>query len=104
LATKICQRSVERVRIVFSVPWLSSDDDVARDERRDQREEPDRAEQQPDERDSEAGSLDIAPNGTSSGPPLLDSRAMMKISGTSAAAPRPRYVRFWERSLRSSQR
>ncbi len=91
LATKICQRSVERVRIVFSVPWLSSDDtmspatsDVMSGNSQTE------LNSRPTSGTASPVSLTKRPNGTSSGPPLLDSSAITKISGTSAAAPRPR--------------
>ena len=44
------------------------------------------------------------PNATSLGEPLWSASAVTKMIGTAIAAPRPRYVRFCDHSLRSSHR
>ena len=62
LAAKIRPRPTERVRIVFSVPlWSSAATMSPGDERGDQREEPERAEDQDHRRDREARLAHVAP-------------------------------------------
>ena len=50
------------------------------------------------------GVVDVAPERDVLGLPVLRRDRDAKMIGTSAAAPSPRYVRFWKRSLTSSQR
>ena len=106
LPANTCQRSTERVRIVFSVPLWSS---VATMSPATSAVISGSSQNAPKARQTSGTAKPVSrtklPNGSSSGPPLLSAAsAMTKISGTASAAPRPMKVRFWASSLRSSQR
>jgi hypothetical protein len=65
-------------------------DDVARDERGDQRQAPDRHEEKDDERGREPVSRMYLPSGTSFGPPVWRTSTTTKTIGTRIAEIRPR--------------
>ena len=79
-------------------------DDVAGDERGDELGAEAGGEVEDDEREDDPVWRRLWPSGASYGPPFWNAITDTNSTGSSAAAPIPMYVRFWERSLRTSQR
>ena len=107
LPANTCQRSTERVRIVFSVPFWSS---VATMSPATSAVISGISQNAPKERHTSGTASPVSrtnePNASPSGPPPLESasRPITKMTGTAKAPPSPRKVRFCASSLRSSQR